>query len=64
CLWVGNETCIPPGDQDIYVLSYIDGRIANIAGEEINERVLRNARASNLTAYNISKKLIVIERNP
>ncbi|MEM4335589.1 MAG: hypothetical protein QXY61_01160 [Candidatus Anstonellales archaeon] len=68
CLWVGDEPCIPPGDQDLYILYYyntVKGRTArsNLSDAYIIDRVLNNAAKNNLTAYNISK-LIIIQRNP
>lgn len=66
CLWIGNEPCAPPGNQDVYVLYYyniVKGRTAqsNLSDEYIITKVVNNARANNLTAYNFSE-LIFIER--
>jgi hypothetical protein len=66
CLWTGNDTCSPPGNQDLYILYYYNterGRTprSNLSDEYIISRVLSNAQKNNLTAYNISK-LIFVER--
>ncbi|MGB9719065.1 MAG: hypothetical protein ACPL06_00520 [Candidatus Anstonellales archaeon] len=62
CLWVGNETCNPPGNEDVYILYYYNIAPLNLSDEEINNKVLNNAAENNLTAYNISE-FIFIQRN-
>jgi len=59
CLWIGNETCNPPGNEDVYILYYSNIAPLNLSDEEINNKVLNNARINNLTAYNISEFIFI-----